>query len=298
MDVLSDVLDTVRLTSTVFVRTELTPPWGIRAKPGPYFAFHVLSRGRAWLEVDGLPPTELAAGDVVVLAPGRGHSLRDSLDSPLCDIEDLLATGGLDCAAGGGTQLVCGSFEFAQQHGNALLPVLPVVLHARELANEVGPWLAQTIKLLTYESFTTRPGTATVLNRLCDALFVYLLRSYLAGHPDANWLRALEDPQIGAALQLMHAEPGRPWRVPTLATHVGMSRSAFAARFSDLVGDTPMNYLTRWRLQKAAALLRESTISIDDIATQIGYDSPAAFGKAFRRTIGTPPATYRRTAKH
>jgi AraC family transcriptional regulator, alkane utilization regulator len=299
VDVLSDVLDTVRLTSTVFAQAALSDSWGISARPREHFAFHVISRGCCWLEVDGQAPITIAAGDVVVLAPGRGHTVRSALDSPVRDIAELMAEGALCRPVGVGsdtTNLVCGSFNFEGLHGNLLLPLLPVVLHVRESAPDAGPWLAQTLRLLSDESFVGRPGSATVINRLCDALFVYALRSHLATltAPEANWLRALEEPQIGAALGMIHEQPGAPWSVPTLASRVGMSRSAFAARFTDLVGEPPMRYLTHWRLQKAAAMLRAADIGIDEIAGQLGYDSTVAFSKAFKRSIGIPPGTYRR----
>jgi len=300
LDVLSDVLDTVRLTSTVFAQAELNESWGIRAKPREHFAFHVISRGSCWLEVDGLAPIEIAAGEVVVLAPGRGHSVRSDPNSPVRDISELMAAGALcravDGESGVATRLVCGSFSFEGSRGNLLLPVLPVVLHVREPPTDVGPWLAQTLKLLSHESFEQGPGSATVVNRLCDALFVYVLRSHLASLPtrESNWLRALEEPQIGAALGLMHDEPARAWSVPTLASGVGMSRSAFAARFTELVGEPPMRYLMQWRLQKAAAMLRAGNASTDEIASHVGYESTIAFSKAFKREIGLAPAHYRR----
>ncbi len=300
MDVLSDVLDTVRLTSAVFAQVGLSDSWGIRARPREHFAFHVISRGCCWLEVGGLAPIEIAAGDVVVLAPGREHTVRSALDSPVRDIADLMADGALCRPVDAGshaTNLVCGSFSFEGMHGNLLLPVLPVVLHVRASAPDAGPWLAQTLGLLSHESFAGRPGSATVVNRLCDALFVYVLRSHLATltAQQANWLHALEEPQIGAALGLIHEHPGEAWTVPTLASRVGMSRSAFAARFTKLVGEPPMRYLTRWRVQRAAAMLRAADIGIDEIAGTLGYDSPVAFSKAFKRSIGIPPGAYRRS---
>src|SRR4051812_37416771 len=156
VDVLSDVLDTVRLTSTVVVQTRLPAPWGISTGPREHFAFHVVSGGTAWFAVDGADPVELAAGDVVVLAPGHGHTLRSEPGVPVRDVRDLLAEGALclPAAAGapGSTQLVCGSFRFDDPHGT-LRAVLPTVLHARADAGGAGPWLAHTIDLLSYESF-------------------------------------------------------------------------------------------------------------------------------------------------
>jgi AraC-like DNA-binding protein len=298
MDVLSDVLDTVRLTSTVFVQTRLSAPWGIRSRPREHFAFHVVSTGGCWLDVDELPGAQVGAGDVVVLAPGRGHTLRSTPDAIACDAETLVADGALGCDRDGDTSLVCGSFRFDSQ-AVGLLAALPPVLHIRQSELDIGPWLAHTIDLLTYESFANRPGNTTVVNRLCDALFIYLLRCHFSSGPTktSGWMCALDDPQIGAALALMHAEPQQPWSVPALATSVGMSRSAFAARFADLVGESPIHYLALWRVQKAAAMLRDADTSIDDIATRVGYESAVAFSKAFKRSMGVPPGAYRRFAR-
>jgi AraC-like DNA-binding protein len=299
MDVLSDVLDTVRLTSTIVVQTRLAAPWGMRTAPRDSFAFHVVSGGTAWFAADGADPVALAAGDVVVLAPGHGHTLRSHPSAPVRDVLDLLADGTLCRPAAGdpadGTRLVCGSFRFDDPHGT-LLAVLPAVLHAQATAGDAGPWLAHTIELLTYESFGDQPGNATVVNRLCDALFVYLVRSHLASRSGApaSWLRGLADPQIRDALTLIHERPDHAWSVAALAGRVGMSRAAFAARFAELVGQTPIRYLTQWRVQKAAGLLRDDQHSIESIARRVGYESPVAFAKAFKRSTGLPPGAYRR----
>ncbi len=309
MDVLSDVLDTVRVENGMLFRTELAPPWGIRAGPREQLAFHVVTRGRCWLSVEGIDaPILVEPGDVVVLAPMRDHTLRDAPDTPARDIEELIAAGAF-CPIGGSaaspdpaasTTLVCGWFRLSDARSEVLLAALPHVLHARELETEVGPWLAQTVRLLSYESRASRPGTATVVNRLCDALFVYVLRSHLAALPaeEPSWLRALVEPQIGEALQLMHGDPAAGWTVAKLASNVGLSRSAFSARFARTVGEPPMQYLARWRLQKAAALLREGRLDLTAIAKRTGYGSPAAFTKAFTREHSVAPGAYRRDTRH
>jgi len=309
LDVLSDILATVRLRSTVFAQTQLAAPWGIRAEQREHFAFHVIARGRGVLDVDGLGSSEVEAGEVVVIAPGRGHTLRDRPETPARDLSELLSDGVFISRPGAGlptprdgpatTHLICGCFRFEDMRHNVLVSALPTMIHTREMANDVGPWLAQTIKLLAYESLADRPGMTTVVNRLCDAMFVYVLRSYLAALPahESNWLRALVEPQIGTALRLIHDEPSNPWTVATLATRVAMSRSAFAALFTRVVGESPMQYLTRWRLQKAAGMLRSGDTELAAIAARVGYESPAAFSKAFKRMVGTSPGAYRRSGQ-
>jgi AraC-like DNA-binding protein len=301
MDVLSDMLEMVRLESTVFAQTWLRPPWGIRADGGEQFAFHVLPHGGGRLEVEGLDPVDVGAGDVVVLAPGRSHALRDQIGSPVRDLRDLLAEGAFAPGPDRGgddadAYLICGCFCFADIGGDRLVGALPTLIHVRAEDTTAGPWLAQTIRLLANEATTERPGATTVVKRLCDALFIYVLRTYLAGLPteETSWLRALVDPQVSEALRLIHAEPAAPWTVAKLAAATGMSRSAFAARFTDLVGEPPMGYVTRWRLRKAAFALRSTRREVAEIAASAGYESTAAFSKAFRRLIGEPPAAYRR----
>jgi AraC-like DNA-binding protein len=295
------MLSAVRLRSTVFAQTRLPAPWGIRAEGGDFFAFHVIVSGRGHLEVDGLAPVDIEAGEVAVVRPHQVHSLRDRPDTPTVDLNRLLAAGAFGSAGVAdpgphATHLICGCFQFEDMRHNLLLSALPTMIHTREFASEVGPWLAQTIKLLEYESLSDRPGMATVVDRLCDAMFVYVLRSHLAsvGTGESNWLRALVEPQIGVALQLLHDEPGRAWTVGTLAKRVAMSRSAFAARFKQVTGEPPMQYLARWRLQKAASMLRTGEFDIADVATRTGYESSAAFSKAFKRTMGLAPSAYRR----
>ena len=300
MDVLSDMLEMVRLESTVFAQTWLRPPWGIRADGREQFAFHVLPRGGGHLEVEGLPPVDVGAGDVVVLAPGRSHALRDRQGSPVRQLGEMLAEGAFGAPSPGGEDgayLICGCFRFLDVRGDRLIAALPSVIHIRSEKTSAGPWLAQTIELLAHESTVERPGAATVVNRLCDALFVYVLRTHLESlAPDeTTWLRALVDQHVGAALGLIHAEPAAPWTVAKLAAGVGLSRSALAARFTELVGEAPMAYVTRWRLRRAAVALRTTRRPVEEIAAAAGYESTAAFSKAFRRLIGEPPGAHRRT---
>lgn len=306
MDVLSDVLGTVHLDSGTLFRTELVAPWGIRVPPRDELAFHVVTRGRAVLQVDGIDtPRIVETGDVVMLAPRRGHTVRDAPGSPARDIMEMVADGsfrrpGDVPVVGDGpmTHLVCGWFGFSDDRSELLLAALPTVLHTRELETEDGLWLAQTVKMLSYESCAPRPGMTTVVNRLCDALFVYVLRSHLASlsAERPSWLRAIVEPRIGEALQLIHDDPGAPWSVAKLAAGVGMSRSVFSARFTRTVGEPPMRYLARWRLRKAAALLRTGGCDIRAVALQTGYGSAAAFSKAFTRATGVSPGAVRRTA--
>ena len=296
-DVLSDVLGTVRLQGAVFGSLDLSPPWGLAAAPRDQFIFHIVARGQCWFEMEGAPPTHVSTGDVLVLAPRRAHVLRDAPGSPAIPIEQVIARLMANrCAPDpGAMQLVCGGFRVDD---SGLLDALPPVIHTHELATDAGPWLAQTVKLLAFESANDFPGAATVVARVVDALFVYVIRSVLSKVPEqqASWLRGLVTPKIGDALRLIHQDPAKEWSVATLAREVGMSRSAFAERFTETVGQSPMQYLIHWRVQKAANLLRTGDAGVDEIAARVGYESGVAFAKAFKRAMGRTPGAYRKEA--
>ena len=302
MDVLSDILQTFRLRSSVFAMAELGAPWGMSTAGRPESIFHVILRGGGWLDADGFPPTQVGAGDVVLVAPQRRHSLRDAKKSRARPIEELLAEGAFapgrkPATTSPTTQLMCGCFHVEDSGAAMLLSALPAVVHLRDVP-QVGPWLEHTVKLMSYEAARDRPGTETVITRLCDALFVYVLRGVIESMTSdgASWLRGLADPQVGAAMRLIHERPAEAWSVGTLATRVGISRSGFALRFTELVGEPPMQYLTRWRLRKAADLLSTDR-SIAEIAALVGYESESAFNKAFKRTLGVPPGEHRRRSE-
>jgi AraC-like DNA-binding protein len=294
-DVLSDVLGTLRFRGQVYGSLELPAPWGLRAAARDEFAFHLVARGRCWLEVGDRPAIHASAGDVLVLSPQHAHVLRDAPKSRVRPIEDVvrdLLAGRVAPPDPNNTMIVCGAFRVDDA---ALLAGLPPVIHTHELASDAGPWLAQTAKLLAFESCGEHPGAAAIVERLCDALFVYVIRSVLTRLPstEATWLRALVTPKIRDALQLIHDDPKRAWSVASLAAKVGMSRSAFAERFSEVVGVTPMQYVIAWRMQKAATLLRSGDAGIGEIAAEVGYASNVAFAKAFKRALGLPPGEYR-----
>jgi AraC-like DNA-binding protein len=277
----------------VFGSLELAAPWGIAAAPRDQFIFHIVARGRCWLEVDKRS-IHVSTGDVIVLAPRKAHALRDSPDSKVLPFERVFAMPRASQHDPAMTQIVCGGFRVDD---DALLAALPTVIHTHELASDAGPWLAQTAKLLAFESCSELPGSATVASRVCDALFVYVIRSVLAKLPEqqASWLRALVTPKIGDALRLVHDDPSREWSVAELAQRVGMSRSTFAERFTDVVGISPMQYVINWRVRKAASLLRGGDAGLAEIAARVGYQSEVAFAKAFKRAMGVAPGAYRRS---
>jgi AraC-like DNA-binding protein len=301
-DVLSEVLGTLRLRSRVFCRSDFSAPWAMTLAASPYAHFHVIERGGAWIRLDGERRSlALAGGDLIVVPHGRGHTLSASPNArpvPLDRIPRQEASGHYVVRHGGGgaeTRMICGSFEFDRMAHNPVLGLLPPVLHVRGGGGS-AEWLDPLLKLLASEARVPRPGSGTVIARLTDIIFVQAVRSWVDEQADGagGWLGALRDPQIGAALALLHRAPERAWSVATLAAEVGMSRSPLAARFKSLVGEPPLSYLTRWRMDLVARLMESEKLTLREMAERVGYESEAAFSKAFKRHFQRSPREYRR----
>jgi AraC-like DNA-binding protein len=309
MDVLTDALEAIHITSVVSGRLELSAPWGMRKAPKSP-GFFVVIRGSAWFEMDGMDaPLQIGGGDLVLLPHGLAHSLRDSLSTPLVPAEQIFSgcpqrkdcqPGGVFAYGGGGalTTVVGGKIQFEDGANNPLLRALPPMIHVRGDNGTPMPWLETCLRFIATEMASGQPGASTIVSRLADILFVQAIRAHVLTRGDEakGWLRALSDPQIGRALSMIHEHPGAPWSVESLAAEVAMSRSAFSARFSELVEEPPLTYLTRWRMQRASKLLRSSDETIAGVAAKVGYDAEAAFSKAFKRWLGTAPGAYRRGA--
>jgi AraC-like DNA-binding protein len=317
MDVLTDVLETVRVVAACYGRLEATAPWGIRVREGEDAKFHVVLEGHARLVVDGVgEPIELSAGDIVALPHGHAHSLLDDPSiASAQDVDPSVTPQPLEellvcrprgdnsvLRVGGGGQastIVSGRFRFEDRKNNPLLSVLPPVITLRGEMGKSVRWLEPTLKFIACEAQSGRPGSQTVIARLADVLFIQIVRGHLASLPvnGSGWLGALADAQIGAVLGHIHQNPEQDWTVQSLASKVAMSRSAFASRFMRLVGEPPLSYVTRWRMQKAANMLRDGKQTLAAVAAQVGYDSEAAFSKAFKRAVGSAPGAYRRSLR-
>lgn len=303
LDVLTDVLDTARFSSVLYRRLELRAPWGLRVPKLGHVNFYVVSRGGGWLEVEGAAPLALSAGDAALLPHGAAHVLRDAPGTRPRDLfdESNRAPEAEPWQIGGkgpSCSIVAGCFELADRAGNVFFESLPSVLHLAAGDAQSPPSLAATVQLILAESQTSGPGSAVVLRRLADVLFVQALRTLAArGDCGRPGLRALADPSIGQSLRLMHGRLAEPWTVESLAAAVGMSRSAFAAHFTQMVGEPPLQYLARWRMTRAALLLRERDQTPASVAGLVGYQSGPAFNKAFKRWQGLGPGAYRRSAR-
>ncbi|ARV59627.1 hypothetical protein BZZ01_14190 [Nostocales cyanobacterium HT-58-2] len=306
-DALTDILQPVRLESTHAAYFQFTSPWGIRIPndDDDEAVFHIVMRGQCWLLLNGqFPPIPLASGDLVILLQGHEHIVCDDLASPVVDLEKVIVIqpnhGYKQISYGGNgqeTELVSGCFQFqGDRHHNPLLLALPPLIHIKNEAGQLVPWLETTLQFIASEIAIGQLGCQNLVARLIDVLFIQAVRAYINGlsKKQGNWLCALTDAEIGISLSLMHRYPEKFWTVASLAQKIPMSRSAFAARFVQLVGQSPMRYLTSWRMMKAADLLRESQLGIREIATQVGYESEVAFRKSFKRWAGVAPGIYRR----
>jgi AraC-like DNA-binding protein len=333
MDVLSEVLRVVRLSGTIHFRGEFTRPWAFATTSPELAAahlmpgseaitlFHIATAGSCWVTCGQLAPIPVEAGDVIVLTRGDQHVMGSDPGASPVPIASIFPKVSMDRITllehgGGGDQtcFICG-YLYSDQRFGPLLDALPPVLCVRlrnqalvlerfadagqnaetiVLEREAAWWQAAKGHLVS-EATSPGPGNRAVLARLSELLFMELVRWQLS-HASAErggWLAGLKDPFVGRALALLHAEPARPWTVEELARQAAISRAALAKRFVELVGEAPMQYLTAWRMHLARQLLRESTLGLAEIAARVGYDSEAAFNRAFSRVVGTPPGTWR-----
>jgi AraC-like DNA-binding protein len=303
VDPLGRALHLLRMNGAFYCRSELSAPWGLSlpAMPG-YLWFHVVIAGVARLETDEADPEILASGELALVPRGTGHVLRSEVDAPAPDIlslereqvsdrYELLRHGG----GGPATALVCGAVRLEHPAARNLIRALPPSIVVGTDAPG-GEWIQSTLRLLAAEARHPRPGGEAVITRLADIIVIQAIRAWIETDPAARtgWLGALRDPHIGKAIALVHADPARSWTVGSLAQELAMSRSAFAARFTKLVGEPAMQYVTTWRMHLALAALQDRDATVAQLADDLGYRSEAAFARAFKRVIGTSPGAVRR----
>ena len=305
MDALSAVLAPVRLQQTCWAFTVGRAPWGLTF-PGKTncVRFHYVVRGSAWLSVDNTnePDVALSGGDLAVLPLGHTHVLRDHPRSAAVNVDDVARCDSRSVvmqlevgAKGAETSFVTGAFVLDDPLARQILTVLPPVIRMTPESEQGVPSFLENIQFITREVETSRPGSETVLLRLADVIFIQILRAYLSRVPDdgGGFLGALRDPSTAAALGAMHHRAEAPWTVASLAKEVGLSRSVFAARFTQLVGEPPLGYLTRLRMEKAGILLREGA-TLAKASHLTGYASEASFSHAFRQWAGVAPGAWRK----
>lgn len=311
-DALSAVLRAVHLSGSLFFRARLRPPYAVTASgvdeiieeyaPGVRYMlpFHLVTCGPIWFDVEGTPePVCLDNGDIIVLPHGNTHSLADRPGQPAVPVRQLdhaifgdpptLDWGG----DGAPTEVLCGFFHCNTHLFNPLVSALPDVLVIRHDPVR-SAWLTATMHRAFDETLKTRAGGSAMVSRLTELLFLEVVQRYLEEGEPHGWLGALQDPVVQPVLAQFHSDPGRPWTLSTLATEVGASRSILAERFTQALGMSPIRYLTAWRMELAAQRLAETSEPITEIAATLGYESEAAFSRAFKRHTGESPAAWRR----
>jgi AraC-like DNA-binding protein len=315
MDVLSEVLRVIKLEGALFFNAELSAPWCLSEPRGAAFAsyvspnaghlvlYHFVSEGRAFARLPDGAQEELAAGDVVVFPQGDNHLLGNGTPEKPVDALKTFAKNlseGLKLARYGGggeiTRLVCGYMVCEPRLADIFLTGLPKMLKVRIADDPSGKWLVDSIRFSVGDANGSQAGSGLVIEKLSEVLFVETLRRYIGSLPpeQTGWLAGARDPFIGKALALLHAEPAEPWTISTLARQVGLSRTRLAERFRRFLEESPMAYLTKWRLKLGAEILLSTDDSVAEIAHAVGYGSEATFNRAFKREFNSPPAQYRR----
>jgi len=324
MDALSEVLGAVRLTGAVFLELKLHDQWSFLTAPARKIAdvlmpeadhvipFHLVTEGGCYARLLDGDPVELQSGDLILFPASDRHVLSTANEAALRlapveisgeVVKKLLKRGEVAAfrqgSAGDTTRIVCGYLACDKRLAEPILLGLPRLLKVSMLDGGTADWVRSSIKFSVAESASARPGSAAVLARLSEVLFAEAIRHYMDELPPdrAGWLAGLRDRHVGRALALLHERPAHRWTVDQLAKEVGLSRSALSERFAELIGTPPMQYLTRWRTSLAARQLKETQASILRIAGDVGYESEAAFNRAFKREFGLPPAAWRRRAR-
>ncbi len=307
VDPLGEALHFLNMSGVFYTRSEFTAPWGLAlpAFPG-CLMFHVVTSGRCWLDVEDGDPRLLQPGDLALVPHGEGHRLFSEPGVPAARLFDLpreqiseryeiLRHG----QGGTSASLICGTVRFDHPAAQQLVKLLPQLICIEAWKSPQMEWIQSTLRLMATEARELRPGGETIITRLADILIIQAIRSWMTEDPMAQsgWLGALQDKQIGRAIVLIQRHPARDWTVASLADGVAMSRSAFAARFKELVGESPMRYITRWRMNLALTWLKREGVSLGELADRLGYRSEAAFSRAFKRFIGVSPGAARRNGQ-
>ena len=317
MDALSDVLRVIRLSGGVFLEAEFTAPWCVSGKiassdckpfleaPRHVIATHFVAAGCMQLRPDNSDAIEVRAGEIVLLPHNSAHAFGSELTPtpvPVREVIQVPKEGGLGRIVHGGgggiTRLLCG-FLGSDTPFSPLLSALPPVLKLNVRSTASGAWIESSFRFAASQIAAGHLGSTIVITKLSELLFVEAVSQFVASLPAERrgWLAGLRDPQIGRALSMLHARPTEAWTAEALALEVGMSRSSFADRFSSVVGQPPMQYLALWRMHMAAQSLREGRRSVAQVGASIGYESEAAFSRAFRRQFGESPGSWRKASR-
>jgi AraC-like DNA-binding protein len=302
MDPLEDVMTTMRVASSLYVRMELRAPYAVLFDTRDQARLVVIARGSCWLVADALPqPVPLVAGDSLIVKAGTTFSLQDALGRKLinCDTVFSKITGRTVRHGGEGvlTEMLSSALSFDAAAAEPLMALMPPLVHVR-LDEAHSHLLQTTLQLIGLETAEDGLGAGLVIGRLADVLFVQAVRAWCKAEEQVvGWLAGLKDRRLAASIRAMHGDLARGWTVKALAREAGLSRSSFAATFKAVTGDTPLDYLTRWRMYRAKVLLRGSELSLLEIASRVGYETDTALSRAFRRSEGIPPGEWRRNGR-
>ncbi len=283
MEVLSDILRSMRVEGSVYFCDHLQAPWSMDFEDTSSASFHLVRRGECWV-MSGERTECLGPGDLVFIEPGRDHVLAShppNQDPPPGEVRTLL---------------LCGYCSFAEETGTPLLDIFPSLTIVREEEILEHPWLKSTLDQLSSEYMSQQPGAELVVNKLTEVVLVELIRINFGRDDKSRFIRALSDKKISGALQHLHSNPNIAWTLEKIAGHIGMSRAAFAKRFKDLVGQPMFEYLTMLRIQRAKELLKETKLPLYEVASRVGYESDLAFTKTFKKHTGTTPTRFRKQA--
>lgn len=316
MDVLSDVLRTIRLEGALFLNGEMHAPWCFQVPKGSDIAYvlkpgvqrlaicHLVLQGECWAQADGDAPVRVEAGQAIVVPHGDAHLLGSGMQHAAVQIDHIVqprvpATERIRYGGDGEVcVVVCSYFAYEGDAPNPMMASLPRLFTTALRCRSAGPWIEQSINFVLADSAAQAPGSELLVAKIAEALFAEVVRGYIEAMPANNpgWLAGLRDPQVAKCLALMHGDPRQAWTVDALADEVHISRSVLAEKFSDLVGVPPMQYLTRWRMIVAAGMLKNEQTNMARVAEGVGYESEAAFSRAFKREYGVSPSQWRQAA--
>lgn len=303
-DPVGEALHFLRMSGTFYCRSEFKEPWALEIPPmQDCLMLHVVTAGRCFLELEGEQRQLLQPGNLALVPRGEGHLLTSASGVPaakLFDIDreqvseryEVLRLGG----DGESATVICGLFKFDDAAAQQLITQLPKIITVDAWATPQSDWLQSTLRMIAAEARDMGPGGETVITRLADILVIHAIRFWITHNPSVQtgWLGALQDPQIGRVISRIHRNPSHPWTLNSLASEASMSRSAFAARFTELVGQSAMYYVARWRMNTALTRLAENNLTVAEVAISMGYESEAAFNRAFKRHTGMSPGAAKR----
>ena len=305
-DPLTDVLDRLRVRGAVMGHLRAHAPWGLRLTHAPSAVFHAVTAGSCWVRVPGHAPRELLVGDVVLLPSGESHIVASAPSGPARPWNSIAKAKARTEAGeivldgpGGASGVICAAYDYDCDIAHPLLSLLPPALFVSSHETSEADTMQGTLSALRHELMSRPAAWGTVVDRLIDVLFVHVIRAWLAneGRRETSWLGALRDPGIARALTVMHANPATRWTVASLAKETSLSRATLNRRFTTLIGEPPLSYLTRWRMDLAAQRLRDTNDAVSAIAHRVGYTSEFAFSRAFTRLRGDAPTRYRVAAR-